>query len=304
LSAVNLRARRSLAAIGIGLVTVAGAACGSDGPPVAAGSASASVASVASGPRLGACYDTPVTLGSMWSDRASEVSCTVEHLAETYHTGTVDVPSDAAQVQPGSQQLFDLFATCEAKANEFLGGAWSGGRIALLVTLPRPDAWAAGARGYSCDAAEVDQIGGQVGFPAAAVRRSSSLRGALAVPGPLAMACFRFHNPPVTLPQVPVPCDQPHDTEYAGAFTGTLPLPPNNEAAHDYAEDRCRGVVAAYIGSKNNGGIRPGWLEWSRTTWDTGLLTVRCFALPATEGKRFTASVKGIGRRSPATVNA
>jgi hypothetical protein len=305
LSAVNLGARRSLAAIGIGLVAVAAAACGSDRPPAAAGSPSASAApSPSGGPRLGACYDTPVTLGSLWSDRASEVSCTAEHLAETYHTGTIDAPAGAAQVQPGSQQLFDLFATCEKAANEFLGGAWTGGRIGLLVTLPRPDAWTAGARGYSCDAAEVDQIGGQIGASAAAIRRVSSLRGALAAPGPLALACFRYRNPPVTLPQVPAPCDRPHDTEYAGAFTATPPLPADDEAAYAYAEDRCRDVVAAFVGTANNAGIVPGWLEWNRKTWDTGLLTVRCLAVPAQEGKRFTASVKGIGRRSPATVNA
>jgi hypothetical protein len=281
---------------------VLAAGCGSDAAPTAAGSPSVS-ASPSGGPRLGACYATPVTLGSLWSDRTAEVSCTAEHLAETYHTATVDAPAGAAQVQPGSQQLFDLFAACEKAANEFLGGAWTGGRIGLLVTLPRPDAWTAGARGYSCDAAEIDQIGGQIGAPASAVRRVSSLRGALAAPGPLGLACFRFRNPPVTLPQVPAPCDQPHDTEYAGAFTGTLPLPADDEAAFAYAEERCRDVVAAYIGTANNAGITPGWLEWNRTTWDTGLLTVRCLAVPA-KGKRFTASVKGIGRRSPATVNA
>jgi hypothetical protein len=289
--------------LGIGLVAVAAAACGSDEPPTAAGSPTAS-ASASAGPRLGACYDTPVTLGSMWSDRASEVSCTADHLAETYHTGTVDAPAGAAQVQPGSQQLFDLFATCDKNANEFLGGAWSGGRIALLVTLPRPDAWTAGARGYSCDAVEVDQIGGQIGAPAAAVPRSSSLRGALASPGTLALGCFRFRNPPVTLPQVPTPCDQPHDTEYVGAFTATLPLPANDEAADGYADQRCRDAVVAYVGSSSNAGIRPAWLEWNRKTWDTGLVTVRCLAIPAKEGKRFTASVKGIGKRSPATVDA
>jgi hypothetical protein len=206
----------------------------------------------------------------MWSDRASEVSCNAEHLAETYHTGTVDVPAGAAQVPPGSHRLFDLFASCEETANEFLGGAWTGGRIALLVTLPRPDAWTAGARGYSCDAVEVDQIGGQVGAPASAVRRSSSLRGALTTPGALAMGCLRFRTPPVTLPQIPAPCDQPHDTEYVGAFTGTLPLPTDDDAAHDYAEERCRDAVTAYVGSSNNAGIRPAWLEWNRKTWDTG----------------------------------
>jgi hypothetical protein len=121
--------------------------------------------------------------------------------------------------------------------------------------------------------------------------------------GPIAIGCLKFRNPPVTLPQVAAPCDQPHDTEYVGAFTATLPLPADDDAAYDYAEQRCRDAVNAYVGSSNNVGITPAWLEWNRSVWDTGLVTVRCLAIPA-KGKRFTASVKGIGRRSPATVDA
>jgi hypothetical protein len=136
------------------------------------------------------------------------------------------------------------------------------------------------------------------------VRRSSSLRGALAAAGPLTMACFWYRSPPVTLPEVPAPCDQPHDTEHVGAFTGTLPLPQGKDAAHDYAEARCIQLVASYVGSSTLTGITPGWLEWDQQTWDTGRLTVRCFALPEQDGKRFTASVKGIGRSTPPTVNA
>jgi hypothetical protein len=46
-----------------------------------------------------------------------------------------------------------------------------------------------------------------------------------------------------------------------------------------------------------------GYIGWGKGAWDTGRLTARCYAI-AEEGKQFTASVKGIGTRNPATVQA
>jgi hypothetical protein len=77
--------------------------------------------------------------------------------------------------------------------------------------------------------------------------------------GPAEHAVALRHPQLVPVPQVAAPCDQPHDTEYVGAFTATLPLPADDDAAYDYAEQRCRDAVNAYVGSSNNVGITPAW---------------------------------------------
>jgi hypothetical protein len=286
-----------LAAWGLVVALSAVAGCQKDTPAgvAAEGPASAS-ASAATGPQAGACYDTALAPRSMWADGTKPVACTETHRAETYHAGTVDAPGSAPQVQPGSQQIIDLFATCEAKAKEFLGADWHVGRIELQLTLPRPDDWTAGVRSYSCEAAEIDQPGDPT-----AVRRTASLRGALASPAALAMGCFKMRNPPDWAPMVPAPCDQPHDAEYVGAFTGKQPLPQGDEASSEFGLDQCDAAVAKYVGSPNYRRMVAGYIGWGKAAWDTGRLTARCFAV-VEEGRQFTASVKGIGTRNPTTV--
>ena len=287
---------RPLAAIGLISVLATVTGCQEDAPTVATGSSASASASSAPGPQVGACYDAAYAPRSMWADGTPPVPCTQTHRAETYHVGTVDAPANAGQVQAASQQLVDLFATCEAKAKEFLGADWHTGRIELLLTLPRPDDWGKGTRSYSCEAVEIDQPG-----QPSAVRRTSTLRGALAQPGPLSMRCFDMRNPPTWAPMVPVACDQPHHAEYAGAFTGKLPPTGDDEANTEAAFDSCEPVIDTYVGSPNYRRILIGFLGWSRQAWDAGQLTARCYAV-AEEGKRFTASVKGIGTRNPPTV--
>jgi hypothetical protein len=253
-------------------------------------------ASAAAGPHAGACYDAALMPHSMWADGTKPVPCTETHRAETYHVGTVDAPAGAAQVQPATQQMFDLYAACEAKAKEFLGADWHTGRVELLVTLPRPADWMAGVRTYSCEVAETDNVGERT-----AVRRTSSLGGALAQPGPLTMRCFDMRTPPHWIPMVPISCDQPHSAEYAGAFTAKQPAAGDEDTVVQVGFDRCEPVVDAYLGSSNNRYIAWGFFGWHRYFWDLGQLTVRCFAI-ADGGKRFKSSVKGIGNRSPAVV--
>jgi hypothetical protein len=282
----------TVVAVVAALVVVAG--CGQDRPRRAGATASPSPSALTR-PYVGACYDAPMAPRSMWADGTQPVACTEQHRAETYHAGTVDAPGGAAQVQPASQQMFDLFATCEAQAKTFLGADWHTGRIELLLTLPRPQDWMAGVRAYSCEAVEIDQPGER-----AAVRRTSSLRGSLATPGPLTMSCFDMRNPPNWAPMVPVACDQPHHAEYAGAFTAKQPTPGDDNAVLQAGFDSCEPIIDAYVGSRYNRRISWGYIGWDRYFWDFGQLTTRCFAV-AEEGKRFTATVKGIGTRDPAT---
>lgn len=229
----------------------------------------------------------------MWADGTPVVPCTETHRAETFHTGTVDAAPGTAQVQDGSPELFALYATCEAKAKEFLGADSYTGRIVLRVTLPRPDDWLAGVRAYSCEAFEIDQPGWET-----AVRRTSSLRGALAAPGPLTMGCFTMRSPPEWVPLVPAACDQPHDAEYVGAVTATQSQANDSDAAEAALFAACATALKAYVGSKS---LRDYHYGYTGFVPEQGQLTALCFALPE-DGKRFTASVKGIGDRAPPTV--
>jgi hypothetical protein len=104
---------------------------------------------------VGTCYDARLAVFSMWADGTAAVPCTQPHREETFHVGTID---GGEWVKPRTQRMSELFATCAAKAKEFLGGNWYDGRIDLLVTVPRQTAWEAGVRTHSCEAAEIDTM--------------------------------------------------------------------------------------------------------------------------------------------------
>ena len=246
-------------------------------------------------PTVGACYDAALAPRSMWADGTPAVPCTQTHRAETYHAGLLDAPATKTQAEPSTEQLLTLFTTCEAKAKDFLGGEWYTARLEIELTLPRPDDFIAGVHAYSCEVYEIDQPGHPT-----AVRRTSSLRGALAAPGPLSMTCFDMRNPPEWAPMVPARCDQPHDAEYVGVIPRQAkPSGTDDEANMDAAVQACRPVVTEYVGARNP---RVGWgfIGYGAQVWGAGQLAGRCFALPA-EGTKFTASIKGIGNRRPPT---
>jgi hypothetical protein len=271
------------------LVLATGAACDAAGPgPAARG--------VSSAPTPGPCHDAPIAPDSIWVDTAPAVACTGPHLAEIYHTATADAPPQAAPVQPGSQAMSRLFAGCEEKATGFLGAPWYTGWVQIRVALPRPDDWAKGARAYSCQAFEVDQIG-----PENAVRRASSLRGALAARGPLSMGCLAARTPAARAPLVRAACDQPHEAEYVAGYTAVPPASLTQADADLVADRRCGAAVGAYTRAVGHRQILVGFAGWGPGYWWVGQVTLRCLAV-AHPGKRFTASVKGIGDREPPTV--
>jgi hypothetical protein len=192
--------------------------------------------------------------------------------------------------------MFDLFATCEERAREFLGAPWYSGWVQIQLTLPRPDPAAADVRTYSCEVFEVDQIG-----PETVVRRTSSLRGALAARGPLSMGCVAQRNPPARAPMIRAACDQPHEAEYVGGYAADLPAGlPDQEQIDLVADRRCAPGVHAYVRAFRTEILR-GFTGWGPAYWEVGQRTMRCFAV-AQPGKRFTASVKGLGDRAPPTV--
>jgi hypothetical protein len=275
----------SFLAAGLLMAAVTGCESSPGAAPAPASAAPTAAAAV------GTCYDAPLALYSMWSDGTEPVSCTQTHRAETFHVGTVE---GAVEVLPQTRRMFDLFATCATKAAEFLGGNWYDGRVDLLVTVPRPGDWAAGVRSYSCEAAEVDQIGSET-----AVRRTSSLRGVLATPGPLSLGCFNHRNKPEHLPLTPAACDQPHDAEYVGAAPLTYPRPVGGHS--DEMGAGCKAAIKAFVGIPDTAGWSYTAAGITEEQWDRGRLTARCFVLPPDRDKPFTGSVKGIGAGDPPT---
>jgi hypothetical protein len=251
--------------------------------------ASASAAPAKPSAAVGMCYDARLTMYSMWADGAAAVPCSQPHRAETFHVGTID---GAVEVRQRTQRMSELFAICAAKAKEFLGANWYDGRIDLLVTVPRQDAWKAGVRTYSCEAAEIDSIGSDI-----AIQRASSLRGALAA-GLLLLKCHDRPNKPKDGPLVPAACDQPHDGEYVGAVEASYPPPA--AGYDDQTNAGCWAALKAYVGMSSTDGWSITEIGITTEHWDRGRLTVRCFTHSA-PSEQFTASVKGIGNRRPAT---
>jgi hypothetical protein len=248
-----------------------------------------------SGPRpsVGTCYDAPFLPHSLWADGTEPVACEQSHRLETFHVGTLDVPVGAPPVVPASQPLFDASASCATAARDFLGAEWYTGRVEIGLTLPGPDDWQAGNRAYSCELMQVDEAAAAI--PA---RRTGSLRGALTAAGPLTLGCLTATDVESLDVLRPVACDQPHDAEFAGAFTADRPMPPNHDDLIDAGFDGCYPVALAYVGTSRFHPLRWWFSNFSEADWGFGNRTARCYVI-APKGTRLKASVKGIGTAAP-----
>jgi hypothetical protein len=240
-------------------------------------------------PPPGPCYDAAMAPDALSADLGPEVACTAAHQAELYGAGPVDSP-----VRPGTADTEGIFAGCAEKASQFLGASWLNGWVQIRAIVPTPDDWAAGKREYRCAAFEVDQLG-----PERVVRRTSSLRGALATRGPLAMACLARTAP--AAPLAPAACDQPHEAEFVGGFAADPPGSTSQEQVDLTGDRRCAAAVSSYSRSITNPKILVGFAGWGPGYWWVGQTSLRCLAV-APAGKRFTASVKAIGDNEPPTV--
>lgn len=280
--------RRAVARSAVVLLLLSGAGC-------AAARSTGQVRGIMNArPVIGACYDAPLAPLSMWADGTPTVPRTQTHRAETFHAGTSDVPAGTTLTQPAPTDLLALFTTCEEEATKFLGGAWYDGRVEIGMTFPLANDWAAGVRHYSCEVAEVDQPGHPT-----AVRRTASLRNALASPGGLAMACFDMRNPPDWAPMVPARCDQPHDAEYVG-IVRRQPVPDGtDDESRQRTVQACGPVVDAYLGAISSH-FSWGYIGYGDPVWEADQIAARCFVMPM-KNTKLTASVKGIGAAAPPT---
>jgi hypothetical protein len=205
--------------------------------------------------------------------------CTERHVAEAFFVG--DLPTAATDTTTGRKAAA---TECSKRADVFTGAEWRTGRLRLQPVLPGAEGWAAGARWFRCDLAEVDPGTDRV------VSRDGSLKGALSGAAALALRCF---NPSVRGGDVrampAAPCDKDHHAEFTGLWT-----------APDIALDKlegdsrmaagCQSSIADFAGvpDDKNMQYRAGWLAFapSRSEWAAGIREVQCFLWLADEKMR------------------
>lgn len=252
-------------------------------------------------PQAGTCHRRSELTGSLAT--YAPVDCAKAHRVETVHVGTFTGASagQPATPKPGNSALRSAFADCDARARQFVGGDWRGGRLSVRLVPPSPPGWMGGNRWYRCDLFQTTELEGSIllgGDPA--IERIGSLRAALAKPGPLAETCSdyskygdRYH--------VPVPCGKPHRFEYAGTWTSPEKAYAMLERDVDGIHSRCRSVIARYVNVFAPDLLRLGTMYRvpSEEEWSHGDRGIRCFLYSA--NRQLTRSLKNAG---PAALRA
>lgn len=248
-----------------------------------------------SGPEAGVCHPVNVSEIVLLHDYRP-VSCDRKHAVETVHVGKFTGDHAARDTTPpfGSPAYRAAFGECVTRSTEYLGGDFRSGRVWLQVGLPSNVAWAGGARWFRCDVweyADDDAWDGEVS-------RDGSLRDSLRGDRPLGFGCFTVTEKDDEIDNMePVPCDKPHNAEFAGVVVAkAVPYPANDKAGWDVLGKPCWGPVAAYAGLKNDSRLpyRVDLIYQSlgKAQWDRGNRGVRCYLYL---DKDVTRPMKGAG---------
>ncbi len=229
-------------------------------------------------PDAGTCHPQLREVGYLSSYQP--VECGTPHLAEIAHVGdfTGEV---AARINPppaGSPDFRLAWRNCDERVSQWLGGDWRTARLKFTVVLPSSAAWSGGARWFRCDVSEVQSAADDWQVPA-----NGSLKGALDGASPLAHTCFKPQD--VTRDHVgelaPTPCDQPHQSEFAGVYTAA-DVPYQAALKDEAGVDRgCTAVIAAFLKVADRRLVAEsvGWIYFhpSRESWAAGDRGVQCF---------------------------
>jgi hypothetical protein len=234
-------------------------------------------------PAAAQCHSDLVDEGTI--DDYAPVACRGPHRAET--VVVADLPD-----LPAGERRGRAFRECSKRVTAFLGGDWRTGWLVLQPVLPSAAAWTGGARWYRCDLAETSPVDGGL------VRRSGSLKGALAGAGKVRMACA---DPTVTGERVtamrPVACSARHTAEFAGVFESKRATAAELTAAE--MEKGCHRTIATFTGLAQDGTVRNrvGWLGFppDAASWKLGDRAVRCFLW--LNGERMTGTYRNAGPR-------
>ncbi|MCY1142318.1 septum formation family protein [Actinoplanes sp. Pm04-4] len=234
-------------------------------------------------PAAAQCHADLVDEGTI--DDYAPVACRGPHRAET--VAVADLPE-----LPAGERRGRAFRECSKRVTTFLGGDWRTGWLVLQPVLPSAAAWTGGARWYRCDLAQTSPSGGDL------VRRSGSLKGALAGAGQIRMTCA---DPSVVGERVvamrPVACAGRHTAEFAGVFESKRAAVAALTAAE--MEKGCHSTIARFTGIPDNGSVRHrvGWLGFppDAASWKLGDRAVRCFLW--LNGELMTGTYKNAGTR-------
>ncbi|HEX8631801.1 MAG TPA: septum formation family protein [Catenuloplanes sp.] len=247
-------------------------------------------------PQVDVCHPTAEQISYLSSYHP--VDCAGGHGAETVHVGSFTGP-DAERTSPppaGSPALRSAFGECDARAQRFVGGDWRGGQLSVVVVSPSPQGWTGGSRWYRCDlvqSASLEVWTVQTGVQW--LKRTGSLRGALAKPSPLAYTCFNEAS--VGGGFQPVGCGQPHRYEYAGIWTSPDMPFEKIDLKGDSIHGRCRAVIARYVKVPASVDMRfrtgTAFRTPSEEAWGRGDRGIRCFLY--SDNRELTRSLRGAG---------
>ncbi|MEP6665672.1 MAG: septum formation family protein [Nocardioidaceae bacterium] len=155
----------------------------------------------ASKPTPGECYATGTIAFNRQRDGSAPVSCNAQHTAET-------VAVFAAGQSPSSQDINNVWRSCQPRFKTYVGGAPTVSTLGLVVILPSEKQLAEGQSWMRCDAVERSSFNRDVGLP-----RQGSVKGALSGSVPVAYRGCVKHWPKVSLAVHFTSCRESHQAE-------------------------------------------------------------------------------------------
>ena len=252
-------------------------------------------------PPSGTCYAADFA-DTAYLSAFDPVDCSENHRVETVHVGKFEgkAASRSSPPRPGSAEFRQAYAECDAKTEEYVGGAWRTARLWMGVALPSEQAWAGGARWFRCDVTEVTNVEDN----GDTATRSASLRDALKeASSPLRLGCYtvKLGRDNAIDTMTPTDCRKPHNAEFAGVWTADADVSyPRRDADWDRFHTSCRRVIARYVGLPDDGNLvyRTGVisLPGASSDWEAGNRGVRCYLWLS--GRTVSSSLKGAGPES------
>ncbi|MET8231901.1 septum formation family protein [Micromonospora sp. NPDC005298] len=229
-------------------------------------------------PKAGECHTTADPTAYLTS--YAPVDCAATHLVETFHLGTFTGALAARTVPPvvESAPMRPIFADCDERAKQFVGGEWRNARLSVRVTPASLAGWSGGARWYRCDIVELDEVNGPNGESDAAIQRVGSLRGALATRSPLMLGCMNEDKWGMLRA---VACTSGHQFEYAGIWTAPDRSWKDATSDEGAIHTACRTVIARFakvpVDAKLPYRTGTAYRFPTRLLWERGDRGVRCY---------------------------
>ncbi|MEV1332007.1 septum formation family protein [Micromonospora costi] len=242
-------------------------------------------------PRAGDCH---AVADPTAPENYDPVDCSLPHLLETIHVGTFTGDQAARPVPPRfwSAAMRPAFTECDTRARTFVGADWRDGRLAVQAVPPSVEGWQGGARWFRCDLFVLGAYSSANGTNDSIMKQTGSLRGVLAGPSPLAMACFELDD---WYQLGPVDCGRPHRYEYVGIWTSPLERRGDVDRDPEAVHARCQSLVYRFAKVPAGRDVPTGTLYRlpSEQGWARGDRGVRCYFWSGS--RAVTGSVRGRG---------